>query len=148
MCEKLWSPPLVLLVFHMHHLLDFTPSFTQDCQPFSFAVPSRTKNSTEKSVAESPLSVILSTIIFIDSSMFNLSARSHSSYWSLHLYVHCCLVTQLCLTLWIPWTPARQASLVYCPSPSPIVCPNSCPLNCIFKLKYKNYKKLTLLILL
>ena len=99
MCEKLWSPPLVLLVFHMHHLLDFTPSFTQDCQPFSFAVPSRTKNSTEKSVAESSLSVILSTIIFIDSSMFNLSARSHSSYWSLDLYVHCCLVTQSCLTL-------------------------------------------------
>ena len=44
----------------------------------------------------------------------------------IYIYIFCCLVTQLCPTL---WPHEQQHARLSCPSSSPRICSNSCPLN-------------------
>ena len=66
---------------------------------------------------------------------FLIAKRSTERYACVCVYVHkhifhqlsyCCSVAQSCLTL---WPPGLQHATLPCPSPSPRVCSNSCPLG-------------------
>jgi len=57
---------------------------------------------------------------------------TQESYWNTvqqSRLVHCCSVTKFCLTLCHPMDCNRQSFLLPCPSLSPWVCSNSCPLS-------------------
>ena len=128
MYEKLWSSPWVLLVFHMHHLLDFTPSFIQDCQPFCGAKQDQKLHGK-----------------IID----RISPFCNFIYYNFHWFVNVQLVcwkpsfllepTFICALLFsclvVPdslWSHGLQHARLPCPSPSHRVCLKSCPLNCMY----------------